>query len=292
MSNALAEQIESEEVSGVHELAEVPSTLDAQDITDLRWFFKTGGLDVFSGSTFGTQLEAAAMYAHRIRRCPKCKGSGFAPKNAKSKRPTTAYERAWMIFKRRKERLELVVADEQCRKCLGMGYLVMSRRQSKRGDDSKITARPTGGSMKGKKSPPSVTVADGDLARLGRVTARLLGAAQISADAVDVLAAYHGPSFDPVVREGEPSGHGRGGLFCVWPMTPAGKKLLRRSGSQAQDLYPLAALSNELAAQRARPEPNRGVLLRACETQAAELYAGACRAWNLAAAGGQREASK
>lgn len=281
-----------DEPSGIHELPEVSSTLDSQDTADLRWFFRTGGLGVFSGSTFGAQLERAALYARRIKRCSRCRGTGFQEGNdekaERRMRKTTPEERAWMASKRRKIREAVPLGgDSQCRKCLGMGWLPMHRRQKPKASTPDITARPTGSSKRGKVEQ-SVTIADGDIARLGRVTARLERLAGVSPVHVSVLEAYHGPDFTPAADERrrpseEPPSFG--GLFCVWRFTPAGKTLIRRGGSIATTgEYGLAILANELEAQRSRPDPNRRALLDACQQQAAELYAAACRVWNQVAA--------
>jgi len=81
----------------------------------------------------------------------------------------------------------------------------------------------------------------------------------------DVMAAVFGPDF--------------GGMLNVWPMTQAGKTLLKRNGLK---LEPLSFLANERASQEQNPDRNRRMLFESCDTQSKALFDMACRAWNAA----------
>ena len=80
-----------------------------------------------------------------------------------------------------------------------------------------------------------------------------------------VLAAYYGSDSQ---------------LIQIYPLTPSGQRLLRRSGNRQLELSPVQRLENDLLAQTTTPDAGRKALLDKAHDQARELYESACRAWN------------
>lgn len=252
-------------------LPTVPATIDAEDARDLRWYYRTGGLDVFASSTFGAQLERASLVYCGGQTCRRCKGAGFVASNPRKWRKTTEAERdiqRWLGSKGRY--LAKPFGDQVCGRCQGSGWTERRRKASQRRE---LTARPRfcTRSDKGGSKPirqGGIEIVDADMLRLGRVESRLRALHELEPGAVLVLAAFYGPD--------------QGGkVFSVWPLTAAAKKLLRTNPHQ---LVPLVLLSNELAAQKETPTVQRGALLEACESQARALLDGARRGWNVVSA--------
>lgn len=281
-------------------LERAPASIIGSDFDDLCWFFRTGGTDVFAASTSGAQWERASMFTRSWRACERCGGDtalgkpglGFVPSKTVGRVPTSHEAELLRL-------LDLYVdvlppaADKVCPNCGGRGFLI--DQSGPRGEGA-VTARPTGSSVKSNLGG-SVMLDDTSVARLGRVSALLGEVRDMSPSAVAVIAAFYGPEWThvsdaedveaqarlPARQRRIANGRRRDGIcgmFGVWPLTPAGKTLSRRSPK----LHPLAALANQSAAERERPERKRGDLLRAAEEQATVLYVEACRIWNYCSA--------
>lgn len=230
----------------------------ARDVADLRWYFRSGGLDVFRVSSFGAQLERASMFSHRVRTCPKCRSTGFVPANPRKWRKTSELERAQQRWLGKKARyLERPFADQTCPKCRGMGFVVSTRRQGRGGGG--ITAQPTGSSVR--LAGGGVVVADDLLDRMGRVAGRLARARRVEPLVEPVFAAVYGPGSSRT---------------AVWSLVPAGQKLLR---TNPHELAPEQLFTNLLTAQRELPDPTRGRLLETAVEQSDELVRRAKAAW-------------
>jgi hypothetical protein len=252
-------------------LESVSPVISARDARDLRWFFGTGGLDVFASSTFGAQLERAALFYSGGAKCRRCRGTGFVPQNARRWRKTTQLERELQRFVGQKARyLERPFADRVCAVCDGTGWRARRRRASAR---AALTARPrfagnggAGGSKPLGVSGAAVDVGDINLERLGRVEGRLARVRVHSAISVEVLGSYYAP-------EGAQR-------FSIWHLTPAGKTLGRKN---PQGLALSVLFANEVAADREKSDPRRRALIDTAGVQAAQLIDRAHRLWNLVA---------
>lgn len=231
------------------------------DAAELRWFYRQGGLTVFSSSTFGQQLERAASVAFGGAPCAPCRGTGFVPSDLKAWHEKSEWERKILevIVGLEPGALDPPMADRVCRDCRGSGWIPKTRRHNARGE---LTARPRwgltgGGSKKGKSG--GVEVSDADVARLGAVTARL---AKVPFWELNVLAEYYSP--------------GGGTILVLYAFTAAGKTLLRRN---SQNLLPRQFFENEIKRQEEKPDKQRGALLEAATKQANEIHRSAVDAW-------------
>jgi hypothetical protein len=247
-------------------LSTFPASIVGDDVESLRWYFKTGGLSVFGMSTFGAQLDRAALFCYGGHECEKCLGSGFVPSNERKWREATEREAAMLAAL--DIEIERPLADTVCGECKGMGWIANASRSNSK---EPLTARPTGSSKRG-KGADALSLDDCDMVRLGRVTRALGVVSDIDETLGFALAAYYSPGdWAPI--------------DAVKPLTPAGKKLLK---TNPQKLAPQLLFSNIEAEQREKPDPTRGALLGECAKQARDLYEDACRAWNFAV--GRKEA--
>lgn len=240
----------------------VSDVLDQADADDLRWYFRVGGLAMFSSSTMGPMLEHAAMAGSHARGCRSCGGDpvrniggtgwtvGKRPRAAK----LTATELELAKWARGKYRQQFL-ADTPCRKCSGTGWRPAGRRVVPR---ARQTARPTGSSIK-KSSGPSVTV--NNLEVLAIVGRRL-----------DQVGPKHAATFMAYFDEEG------GSLLGLWELTPAGKTLLRRNDT---GLDPVRFFENQRIDQERHQDAGRKAAFEAADEQAGELLSRASRAWNL-----------
>lgn len=238
---------------------------------ELRRYLEIGGT-VGVKSSEGAMLERAALYGHHSRPCTTCHGDvakglpglGFiwGPSKGSAKRHTRALELAAEV----NASLGLpppterdLLGDEVCPDCSGHGWVVDMRR-AHRANRSAITAKPTGSSQDpwsggGDPADPGI------LALLGIVSRRLRALASPHAE---VLCAYFLPS--PIHESPR----------AVWPLTPAGKTLLRGSHP---DTSPWQAIAELMRAQDASPCPKRAQQFKAADEQAERLLTAAADAW-------------
>lgn len=129
-----------------------------------------------------------------------------------------------------------------------------------RPEQVETTARPTGSSVPHGSVPSN----DGLLHRFAVIARRLDEMASRWLLSVDVLDTYYG-------QDG-------GVIQALWPLTPAGKTLLRRN---KLDLHPLQFYENERRDQSEKRDPQRRILFNAADSQSRALLAGASALWNL-----------
>jgi hypothetical protein len=239
-------------------------------------------------STMGALLDRARLFAVHARPCTACGGDvargvpgrGFVWGAGTG----TDYERAL--------RHEIAVAEflgldperdldpglfgETCSQCDGRGWVVDERRSHDRPRPPPTepgatlwargavrdlcTAHPTGSSQEPATSRDEVSDHE-TLALLGLVSRRLLAIGERHAD---VLRAYYLPT---TVRESP---------RAVWPLTPAGRTLLRAS---APGVGPWQAIEALLRAQAENPTANRRAQIDAANAQSERMIASAVAAW-------------
>lgn len=231
---------------------------DPDDVKELKWYFASGGLGVFSSSTFGAQLERAALFAFGGYECKRCRGTGCVASSRKKRRANERQAEMLRLVGIDPNKLLPPALDRICGKCDGMGWVPRLRRTNNRGP---LTAQMTGSSKRG--GGGGVDVGAVNLARLGAVQRRLDKVCEDGAMLRDALEAYYSPD--------------GGAMTSLYPMTPAGKRLLRKNplGLPARQL-----IENEVKAQKDKPEGNRGALLASAESQSTELLNAAIDAWN------------
>jgi hypothetical protein len=238
----------------------------------------------------GAMLDQARLLALRASPCTSCgghvakrqagRGTVWASRGEARER-ALAHERLVAEFFGQDpddidpEDLDPGLYGKTCPDCDGRGWVVDSRRNHQpRAPEPRpgeplwaegavrqlLTAQPTGSSQE-----PSTTrdeVADHEtLALLGAVSRRLLAIGERHAD---VLRAFYLPT---PVRESP---------RAVWPLTPAGRTLLR---SSAPGVGPWQAIEALLAEQDARPTARRRAQFEAANAQAERLLAAATAAW-------------
>lgn len=260
------------------DLSRASAHMKSEDTRRLRGYFRGNGSNGFQVSNWGAQLDRLYAHSGGSLPCESCGGSikagrvgcGFQPvrqagKKKKPSLPPTKADQLLAIVLGNPELAQMEtemprMSGEYCLPCGGRG---VTPQRSQTRPTGPVTARPTGCSKHGKA--PSTTLGD-DLVAVGWVLRGLTAVKGVWAGAIAVLEAHLGPEGD-------------GTLFPIYPLTPAGKKLLRKN---PQGLTPLALLGNEYAAAIEHHDETKKALFAAAKTQAAELRERAIRAWNLA----------
>lgn len=260
----------------------VSAYIPAGEAKELRWYFGTGGTDVFAVSPFEAQLQRMRLFS-RAKRCRKCRGEGFVPLNPKRWVKTTELEReqqAWLGQKPRwlvspRSRGVSLSASGVCRSCHGIGWVESARRPTKN-RPANVRTRCVRGSDRWGSVPlggGGVAVSDVDVVRLAQLERRLTAVRRVEDVLFRALAAYY-----------EPSG---AKMRALWELVPSGKTLLRR-GDRLEGLPALVHFANVCRAQSEKPDPNVAALIQACDEQATELLSRAVEAWNQTASLGER----
>jgi hypothetical protein len=238
--------------------------LSDNDEEDLRWYLAHGGLGLFQFSSFGAQLARASLYSHGTVPCERCGGDRQAHKNGTgfisskaSKRPPSDEERMMLEWMNIHMPDMPPLADQVCPDCDGLGFTT-KRTSHNTHATGPVTARPT----RETRDESGVSVSEANLARLGRISTRLDVLRKVDWEACAALELYFAPD----------GGH----LGVVWPLTPAGKKLLKKN---PRKLPPQQLLINIREEQRLKCEPNVSKLFIAADEQAEELVARACDLW-------------
>jgi hypothetical protein len=136
-----------------------------------------------------------------------------------------------------------------------------------------VTARPTGHSYQAGGYTPD----EGALNRYAYISRILSRVGRAAPFGLDVLSAYYG---DQGARWGR-TRHGR--LFSVYPLTEAGKELLRRARKRTKGADLGLCAAEELAAvfevQAVQPMPARRLLGEQARREATKHYERACALW-------------
>lgn len=265
-------------------LSHVPETLSPEDAHELRWYLGGDALFMPEGSTFGAQLERAALFA-TIAPCRRCNETGRAPKRG-------TYAEALKIWQRAEaKRLKMQVSrsghggmllsllgidlrvytpaeaaeiigpipehlTKKCSTCDGTGVVA-----TQLGGGKALTARPTGSSRE-PWTNSGASMGDPNLARYGRVSRRLCAVRARDALGCAALELYHQPG---------------GSYGAVWVLTDAGQDLLR---DNAQGLHPTQLFANIQAAARDNAShPRAGTIARA-SFEAGQLVRRGAVVWN------------
>jgi hypothetical protein len=265
------------------DLSRASAFMQAEDTRRLRGYFRGNGGGGFQVSNWGAQLDRLSLHSAGSLPCESCGGNiktgrigcGFQPvrqaKKKKKAQVTKADEMLALLLDNpalAKVEAEMPrMSGDYCVPCGGRG---VTPQRSQTRPTGPVTARPTGSSKHG--SVPSTALGD-NLIAVGWVLRGLTAVKEVWPGSIAVFDAYLGPEGD-------------GTLFPVYPLTPAGKKLLRKN---PQGLTPIALLSNEYAAAIEHQDETKKALFDAAKTQAAELRERAIRAWNLAVHGEAKE---
>lgn len=157
------------------------------------------------------------------------------------------------------------VEDGSCATCHGSGRVLRARRRQQ----GPITAQPVHSTH---EHSAGYTPSDETLIRYAEVSSRLQ---RMPAWASATLATFHG---DAGARWGA-TRFGR--LLALYPMTTAGKKLLRASEAEENPnaLSEHERIGTEAGNQATQPRKVRGDLLLAAREQAEQLYTAAAEQW-------------
>jgi hypothetical protein len=178
-----------------------------------------------------------------------------APVDASAK--VVTLERMRELFPRIPEEL-----CRQCPNCKGDGNVPRKTRSR-----TPITVRPTGSSVDGDGTAPSVSVDVVGLVRYGKISRLLERVAAASLLARVLIEVYYS--------------EGGGSVDALWEFTQSGRALFKRLPNP-RALPAQALFENERAAQRESPTEERRLALGRVDAEANQEWDAACRAWNEA----------
>jgi hypothetical protein len=258
-----------------------PSVIMADHATELRQYFRIGGIEAFGKSTVAGMLARAELFSSGTRPCLRCGGHiplndddqtperggcGFVPSGSKRCREITQKQAEFLALLDIPTESIPLAADTPCPDCGCHGWVVTGRHAA-----VPITARPTGSSV---KREPSADGLDIDLQILAVCGRRLDRADLVLPVASTTLSGYL-----------EPGSHG---LLSLWALVPAGKTWLRQNRLGTQ---PTAYFAAARIAQEKNHDPKVDNVIRACDDQAAKLLRAAGCAWNAAVAVESKESA-
>lgn len=264
-----------------------PSTIMADHATELRQYFRIGGIDAFGKSTVAGMLDRAELYSSGTRPCERCGGyrnkgtrveedehgvkvevtdpipdrggCGFIPSGSKRCRAISSKQAEFLAMLDLPVESLPLAADIPCPDCGCRGWVAAGRHAS-----GPLTARPTGSSV---PHEPIAAGLDIDLQILAVCGRRIARADALMLGASAVLAGYL-----------EPGSHR---LLSLWALVPAGKTWLRQNklGIQTTAFFMAARVTQE-----ANHDPKVDAVMKACDEQASALWRAAGCAWNAAVA--------
>lgn len=257
----------------ISHLDEFDPTISSDHASELRQYFRIGGVEAFGKSTVAGMLKRAEVFSCGTKPCLRCGGHipidqddplpeklgcGFVPSNSERNRLVTAKQAEFLAL------LDIEVAesipmaaDMPCPACGCRGWV-----ESRRHPTGPITARPTGSSV---KREPAADGMDIDLQILAICGRRLDRATALLPLALPTLAAQYEP--------------GGGSLVALWHLVPAGKTWLRKNKTGTT---PLAFFLGAKIAQEKNRDPKVTKVIEACNEQANGLIRAAGMAWNAA----------
>lgn len=236
---------------------------------DLDWFFGVAQA-LFERSTFGAMLERQKNLAFDTTACGSCKGSGFS-------------------------------GDDSCPRCRGCGFAPVQRKGEYRRHAEPRACPPCRGAtgrdcevcggegyIEGWSTHVPSGVGDfthsyemiemhAPLMRHARVGRHLDRLRMLDETSARVLAAFHS---DRGARWGRTEKPGR--IFVVYPLTKAGRTLLRMSenrSNEALELTPDDRLWVEWQVQLSQPKDIRRLLFSKADAEARGLHASAEAHW-------------
>lgn len=296
MSAVQASVPEQVSVAPRPKLVTVPSTLEADDVKELRWYSRQTSLFAPTHSSFYSQLQRAALLSFGSRNCTRCGGSadpdrpgrGFLPlkprikyeeqlrrfRVAECRRLGFSWRRSakevaklralgleawtWSMIEEFYPELPSLECKE-CPSCKGRGVIP---RQVRARNSRAITARPTGSSKHGGNGPSQDTD-EASLHRRGRIDRRLARTRTRCPRVAFLLDAYYAP--------------GAESLTSIWRFTKIGQLLLEQNhlGLTDREFF-----KNSRDAQKRNPDKHRAWQFDRADSEAQELLDLACRTWN------------
>lgn len=266
------EQVSISEPVRPHLLEKYSAIIRAADSELLRWYYRSGGLEMFSGSPLANILERANMFRYTAAPCLTCGGDegawfggcGFV--NTKGKRPLDDAQRERLAKAEAAldaDGLLPAAGDMVCRECDGRGWRLPKKFTHSR---EPITARPTGSSKNG-GCGSAADVNETDMEKLGKVTTYLARVRGIQGNipVVQALDAFFSPD--------------GGNLNALWALVPAGKTMLR---SNPQKLPPTQLFQNLRVQQAEKPTDKRRAQFAAADEQSEALLGAMGMIWNQA----------
>lgn len=244
--------------------------IDHDSVTQLKDYFRLGGLARFEKSPLATQLYRAEMYASNIAPCLYCGGTRHSEDPSldvggagfimmlSSLTPTMLSRVKREIGREAASTIQLTDGVD-CPVCNKTGWVVTSRRKS---GGEQLTAKPNGMASPGMTHDSDIDVALGTCAFVARIIDK---ADVLFPMTTTVLASCFGPV--------------NYGSIGVWHLTPAGKTLLRRNSTYKDEVLFFVGLKNEA---EAKCDKTLSAQLKAAETQASAAIDAAYKAWNAA----------
>jgi hypothetical protein len=244
-------------------------SISSDDAVDLRWYYSVHGAAVLDHSSFAAQLQRAELYKRRATPCQRCGGDlkrdipgcGFV-QDGPSMEPSQRQKELAALLEIYVDKIP-PAPDRVCPECGGTGWSLRLERSNRHG---RLTARPTGSSVRGGSG--GVQVSDANVHRLGVLTRRLRRLEAVAPMAVLVIERFYGPS----------RAEGGGALVALWELTASGKSMLR--GNRLK-LDATRYFANLRAEAQQKPSSRRLAQFREADRQAAELLRNAGKAWNL-----------
>jgi hypothetical protein len=290
-------------------------TIGLRDEAALTWFFGPG-MATFERSVFGAMCERMQRDGANSKRCPKCHGEGVLNEGGFASRTKKDDDQARRNVK----------AGGWCEACNGTGAVPAERGKHPPCRTGTIACPPCSGTgiaglkrhrkgpLRGKRArrraeilesaapcmrcratgvievDPAFGTDDGAyivpgpndeaLTRYGVISRRVAILSRRDPRLVEVLRAYYGDAGSRWGRERQ------GRIFAVYPLTRAGKSLLRLGGKaqgNAASLRDSERLGVESELEKTQPKEQRRALLDAADRQAREMYARTAEVWNTIA---------
>lgn len=244
--------------------------IDTDSASQLKDYFRYGGLASFERSPMAQQLEVAEMFSTTLAPCLYCGGKRFPDDQSKdeggtgfigdtSKWTPQMFKRIFGAMRRMGlEQTELHTGID-CPVCKNHGWVITGRKKS---SGHEITARPTGSSKDRDDGHNDIDVKLGTCAFVERILDK---ADVLFSLTTPVLASCFGPK--------------NYGSIGVWHMTPSGKTLLRRNSKNKDEVVFFIELRADSDGKGTKALKDQ---LKAADEQAKLAIDAAHRAWNAA----------
>jgi hypothetical protein len=244
--------------------------IDRDSSSQLRDYFRFGGLASFERSPIAGMLATAEMFSSTLSPCIYCGGKRFPDEPSKDQGGTgfigdttkwtpQMFKRIFAAMKRMGIEHDELHSGIDCPVCKNNGWVTTGRIKSAGKD---ITARPTGSSKDRDDGETDVDVKLGTCAFVERILDK---ADVLFSLTTPVLASCFGPK--------------NYGTIGAWHLTPSGKTLLRRNAKNKEETVFFIELRADADGKNTKGLKGQ---LDAADAQAKEAIDAAYRAWNAA----------